>query len=711
MVTTKLSEVVGKGWGWYSGPSPPTAGETSSSDSAPHPPTPKASGSSSRSEQSSQSNYWDYAHDAAEQTYSTLSGYVGSIGWSPSSGGISDTSCDTSPIDPLIMENMPVAPKHRKTGSLLTSPTVLNLFHNPYVVVRGGGNQQAYRPSSSMEAIRSFISAVPTLQLESTDSPSDASSMIHQDSSLAVSESSSHGITPVNLVERGTSGTIQSSPSETASQLAEGTLRAFRDIALDEAVELHQSLRYWSYRWERPLLSWLEAGPRVWLSEEGYQHQMVGQKVSQIQAVLARRCATIGDLQSHLLRAGWQRGVAQWGVLGAGGEWATVAGGDGRMSESFPPSPSPHVPMIPPPSYSMQRVSSEYIDDMIPPGRPQLPRKAPSSNVCHLPQHSRHNQLYYTNVFVKNNDGGHIMIDDPALAEWSVDAMSLVRLQLFRAANGQIVLPYNENWAEGDDQSRLSYDVAGSLIMDAETAATDETVAGAKLPLWASLRLRMEDEDDEYGNDGETEPATRVQISDLPLLVNEVSELLDIMDSVMQMQRARRLEKLKPLNWWRRNWYVGAVISPPLLYFSFKAANHGYGLEFLNNTAKQFTHFFREHVVDPFMAMYDEFTKGTVDISDREARNVAIKNLRKMIRSWLDETHPDMPLKERKRMARAMDISLIEAEKEESMKTIYNINSVIRMSFIEAQFLKKVRIPFFQSSKLHKGLFSHWLLQ
>jgi hypothetical protein len=87
--------------------------------------------------------------------------------------------------------------------------------------------------------------------------------------------------------------------------------------------------------------------------------------------------------------------------------------------------------------------------------------------------------------------------------------------------------------------------------------------------------------------------------------------------------------------------------------------------------------------------MYDEFTKGTVDISDRQARDVAIKNLQKMIRSWLDETHPDMPIKQRKRMAKAMDISLIEAEKEESMKTIYNINSVIRMSFIEAQFLKK----------------------
>ena len=52
-----------------------------------------------------------------------------------------------------------------------------------------------------------------------------------------------------------------STPSETASQLAEGTIRALRDLALEEAVELQAALRYWNYRWERPLLSWLEAGP------------------------------------------------------------------------------------------------------------------------------------------------------------------------------------------------------------------------------------------------------------------------------------------------------------------------------------------------------------------------------------------------------------------------------------------------------------------
>jgi len=44
---------------------------------------------------------------------------------------------------------------------------------------------------------------------------------------------------------------------------------------------------------------------------------------------------------------------------------------------------------------------------------------------------------------------------------------------------------------------------------------------------------------------------------------------------------------------------------------------------------------------------------------------------------------------ERARLSDAMDITLIEESKEQSMKSAYNLNSVIRMSFIEAQFIKK----------------------
>ena len=44
---------------------------------------------------------------------------------------------------------------------------------------------------------------------------------------------------------------------------------------------------------------------------------------------------------------------------------------------------------------------------------------------------------------------------------------------------------------------------------------------------------------------------------------------------------------------------------------------------------------------------------------------------------------------EKVRLSDAMDITLIEESKESSMKSVYNMNSVIRMSFIEAQFIKK----------------------
>ena len=136
--------------------------------------------------------------------------------------------------------------------------------------------------------------------------------------------------------QQSSSSSSSSSPEETASQLTEGTLRALRDLALDEAVELHLSLRYWSDRWERPIYSWFIAGPFCLFGKSpgSYDHTRIGRKVSQIQAVLARRLSSIGELQQHILRSGWQRGVASWGFLGEGGDWAEVAGTDGRMSSS-----------------------------------------------------------------------------------------------------------------------------------------------------------------------------------------------------------------------------------------------------------------------------------------------------------------------------------------------------------------------------------------
>jgi hypothetical protein len=60
-----------------------------------------------------------------------------------------------------------------------------------------------------------------------------------------------------------------------------------------------------------------------------------------------------------------------------------------------------------------------------------------------------------------------------------------------------------------------------------------------------------------------------------------------------------------------------------------------------------------------------------------------------MIESWLEDYHPHMSPEERRAMAEAMDVTMVEKTKEESMKTFYEINNVIRMSFIEMQYMKK----------------------
>jgi len=219
---------------------------------------------------------------------------------------------------------------------------------NPYNAVRGRETQL-----SSFTAVRSLVALVTATMAPESNKTNEISPTIlsemqteHEDNeayqpyNFPKSASSAPPPPPPNDLLQDTPKSV-STPSETASQLAEGTIRALRDIALEEAVDLQAALRYWNYRWERPLLSWLEAGPfgmcclcsnlhfcdshfflvfscysflfLVWTSPQGYNHQEIGRKVSQIQAVLARRCAAVGELQQHLLRAGWHRGVAQWG--------------------------------------------------------------------------------------------------------------------------------------------------------------------------------------------------------------------------------------------------------------------------------------------------------------------------------------------------------------------------------------------------------------
>eukprot|EP00526_Cylindrotheca_closterium_P002305 CAMPEP_0113636636 /NCGR_PEP_ID=MMETSP0017_2-20120614/19132_1 /TAXON_ID=2856 /ORGANISM="Cylindrotheca closterium" /LENGTH=934 /DNA_ID=CAMNT_0000547537 /DNA_START=34 /DNA_END=2835 /DNA_ORIENTATION=+ /assembly_acc=CAM_ASM_000147 len=752
MVTETIKEAAEKSWDWYNSRTPKkgsfsntsqplesTSGQAKSINSLKFPElgqdAPADQGLPDQDLPAS-TKYWNLAQNAAENTYSTVSGLVSSVSF------LSGDSSD----DRIIYDNgqLPLTPSNKMTPSLLTSPVFLNMFQNPYTRVRG--LRGADKPSS-MDAVRTLLSVTapdvseggyylssprsesdveeedynmnsPTIGRPIFETPTAANTSKWMESSSSMGVGFFFGSPPTRKYTDGTdysnagnaaAGPRQitsrgNAPSETASQLAEGTLRAFRDIALDEAVELHSALRYWSYRWERPLLSWLEAGPTVWFSDEGYQHQLVGQKVSQIQAVLARRCVTIGDLQQHLLRSGWQQGVAKWGVLGDGGDFATVAGFDGRMpvpehdSSTANSQTSRFAPRVPRGKSSMTRVSSELSELPLPPppSTGDMPRQTPASKAGQLPNQRRHSSIYYTDVSVRNTFNGQIVVDNPALAEWSVDAMSLVRHQLYRACNGRVTLPFVENWAQGDDQS-LSYASLHNFVDDS-TAVTNESIADKKLPSWATvapqsvapgdLNAPSTDQDDDAPN--EEVVKQRVAISDLPMMVQEVAELLDVMEGVMQIQRSRRLEKLKEHSKIRRSWYVVALAVPSIAYFMFKTRDEQYGMGYLKYAAQLLVEFCQEHVVSPFWAIYDELTSGRAEnISDHQARDIVVENLQKMIRAWLDEAYPDMPEQERARKAVSMDVSLIENQKEASMKTIYELNSVIRLSFIEAQFIKK----------------------
>jgi hypothetical protein len=111
------------------------------------------------------------------------------------------------------------------------------------------------------------------------------------------------------------------------------------------------------------------------------------------------------------------------------------------------------------------------------------------------------------------------------------------------------------------------------------------------------------------------------------------------MEDIMDIQRARRLEKLKPPPWWRQHWFL-VVLGPPSLAFLLynNLTGKGQTWQLVKSGAVKMGAFAREHVVLPCVALYDEFTKGPESISDHAARDTATETLKKMIRAWLDET-------------------------------------------------------------------------
>lgn len=186
-------------------------------------------------------------------------------------------------------------------------------------------------------------------------------------------------------------------------------------------------------------------------------------------------------------------------------------------------------------------------------------------------------------VVVDNRKGGRIISNDPALAAWSVDAIRIVRDQLYKAGDEHSPLPHFENWSSEKTEFRKH--------------SSDDS-NGNFLPRWARRvkdlsKRTMKDFHDE-GFDFEN-----IAISNLSLMAVEVQGLLESMASQLQRQRDRRLEKLRPALRVRRHWYVIAAGAPFIGYASYCLVKDSWGITASKQIISNITDFWKEHVAEP----------------------------------------------------------------------------------------------------------------
>jgi hypothetical protein len=239
-------------------------------------------------------------------------------------------------------------------------------------------------------------------------------------------------------------------------------------------------------------------------------------------------------------------------------------------------------------------------------------------------------------------------MDQNALATWSIDAMRVIRDQLYRARRGVDELPFVEHWprerrhflgSEGEDIGRIS------------TASTSD------LPLWASscnsagwlnkasrVAAKAAGGTTIVGDDDHSS----VVITDLGKMTDEVSALLKSIEVHLEQQRERRLDRLRPPSRLRRNWYLIALGVPVGAYAVYKLTREHGGFFLLKTCITKIADIYRDHVSEPLESIYKElFTKsGRMNVTDRKARIDAIESLKRMIRSWLEESFPNMSRKE-----------------------------------------------------------------
>lgn len=266
------------------------------------------------------------------------------------------------------------------------------------------------------------------------------------------------------------------------------------------------------------------------------------------------------------------------------------------------------------------------------------PAQTQTRDQNHLLRIFKHSNFVGTNV--SNFPGGSRCIDD-TLTKWCIDAMRVVRDQLYRAlpaSQGAKELPYVEHWPRERRHFR------------GENDKNDET---SDLPCWARSMISSGPAEIDHASLAEIETTggnneSSVVISDLGKMSDEVSAILQNIEVLLGQQRARRLDWLRPPSRLRRNWYLVVVGLPIGAYVVYKLTKEHGGFYILKTCFSKIADIYRDHVYEPVNSIYKElFTKtGRMDVTDRKARIDAIESLKRMIRSWLEESFPKMPMEE-----------------------------------------------------------------
>ena len=302
---------------------------------------------------------------------------------------------------------------------------------------------------------------------------------------------------------------------------------------------------------------------------------------------------------------------------GNGGEWAAVVGGDGAMSAA-------------------------YEEDL---------KSSSGSSSRSAMKIFNHSSVVGTNV--SNSRGGQIVVDEDALATWSIDAMRVVRDQLYRASSGINELPFVSHWPREVSHFRGNVDLTTTFndenmsstrffdlptwatenswaLSDASRAAADKafanigngTVGTSTSHPATPARQKISSIATTTTTKGKSNTHSSITISDLASMSNEVAALLESIEINLEEQKIRRLDRLRPPSRLRRNWYMVALGVPTATLLLYKLTKRHGWFYLLNKLISKLSDICREHVSEPMNSIYQELFSNTVrDVTDRKGDN------------------------------------------------------------------------------------------